>query len=143
MITSKKKVEVFLVKFRTEGKYSFDEILKCNDVAERDLKVKQKNVTLKILKTAKDYLVGIVETSRDQNIPPKKHRKKKTISKLGLDAEEGLAYANVFLFDRKKNIMMYEVNKFGCFVDHFITYIYKCCKGHEKYQHLVYKLNRF
>lgn len=131
MASHRKKIESFIVQFRTEGEYTFDSLIACAEVAEREIRVKQKGVSLKILKDNRRYIIGLVETSRDNNIPPKKNRRKRTISKLGLDDNEGLAYANVFIYEKRRGILMYEVNKFGCFVDHFVEYVYKCCKKSE------------
>ena len=133
MAVNRKKIESFIVKFRTEGDYNFETLITCTEVAEREIRVKQKGVSLKILKNGRRFIIGLVETSRDNNIPPKKNRKKRTISKLGLDDGEGLAYANVFIYEKRRGILMYEVNKFGCFVDHFVEYVYKSCKRSERF----------
>ncbi len=127
----------------TEASYNFEEVVTSSDVVERDIRVKGKNVSLRILskKDNKDLIVGLVETSRTDNIPPKKNQSKKTISKLGIEEGEGLAYANIFIFERKRQILMYEVNKFGCYVDHFLLYLYRCTKGSKKYKDFKITIN--
>lgn len=135
MSLHKKKIETFTINFITDESYTFEDLITHNEVVGKAFRVKRKDVSLRILSKGKDkdIIVGLVETSRNENIPPKKHRKKKTISKLGLDLDEGLAYANVFLYEKKRQILMYEVNKFGCYVDHFIDYIYRCTKKSRKF----------
>jgi hypothetical protein len=39
---------------------------------------------------------------------------------------QGLAYANIFLYDIQRNILLYEVNKFGCFQT-----VPLCAVGHD------------
>jgi len=137
-----KKIESFQIVFVTEGEYSFDKVIISDDVVERDaIRIKGKDVSLRILKKNAAIIVGIVETSRNENIPAKKNRRNKKISGLGLAIEEGLVYGNIFIYERERNILMYEVNKFGCFVDHFLKYIQRCCKGSDEFKDFDIKLN--
>lgn len=141
MALHKKKIESFTVVFKTDENFTFEELITSSEVVEREFKVKGKDVSLRILNKGRDTIIGLVETSRNENIPPKKNTKKKTITKLGLDSGEGLAYANVFIYEKKRQIFMYEVNKFGCFVDHFIEYIYRCCKKSQQFKIFDITLN--
>lgn len=143
MSLHKKKVEIFEIIFTTEEEFTFPEVITSTEVVEREFRVKGKDVSLRILNKGKttDYIVGLVETSRNENIPPKKNRKKKTITKLGLEEGEGLAYANIFLYEKKRGILMYEVNKFGCYVDHFLDYIFRCTKKSKKFTAFDISLN--
>lgn len=128
MAIHKKKIEFFTVELKSEENYSFEKLITSSEVVEREFRIKGKDVSLRILNKGNDTIIGLVETSRNENIPPKKNKKKKTIEKLGLEVGEGLAYANIFIYEKKRQILMYEVNKFGCFIDHFIEYIFRCCK---------------
>ena len=85
-------------------------------------------------------LVCLLETSRSNNVPPKKNKISKKLSKLGLDDNEGLAYGNVFLYDKKRKILMYEVNKFGCYLDHFVSFIYSALKQSESELYKKFKV---
>jgi hypothetical protein len=134
MAIHKRKIEVFEVKLISEEDYLLEEIITSNDVVEIEQKVVGKNVSLRVLKNGKNYIVGIVETTRNENIPPKKNRKNKKLQSLGLTPEEGLAYGNVFIYEKKRGILMYEVNKFGCYVNHFMEYLYRCCRDSENYE---------
>jgi hypothetical protein len=141
MAIHKKKVEFFTVILKTEEDFSFEQLITSSEVVERELRIKGKDVELRILNKGRDTITGLVVTSRNENIPPKKNKKKKTIEKLGLEVGEGLAYANVFIYEKKRKILMYEVNKFGCFVDHFIDYIHRCCKDSENFKSFDIALN--
>lgn len=144
MAIRKKKVEFYKVVLKTlDDKLSdikLDEVLASIEVLNKEVYLKGKDIELKVFANNDDYLVGIVETSRNNNLPPKKSKKAKTLSKLGLNIDEGLAYGNVFLFDKKRNILMYEVNKFGCYLDHFISFIYLSLKNTTLFKQFKIKL---
>jgi hypothetical protein len=144
MSFKKKKVEFYKVVLKTlddkKSDLKFDEILSHKEVLSKEVYIKGKELELKIFANNDDYLVGILETSRNNNLPPKKSRKAKTLSKLGLNIDEGLAYGNVFLYDKKRNILMYEVNKFGCYLDHFISFIYLALKESKLFKKFKIKL---
>lgn len=128
MAAKKKKIEFFKVNILTmedlPSEISFAEILMIQVLQNISLSVKGKDVELKILRNTENYTIGLLETNRDVNVPPKKHRTNRTFSRIGLEVEEGLAYANVFLYDKRRNIFMYESNKSGCYLEHFVDFIY-------------------
>ncbi len=124
---STKKIDTVRVNLKSESNFKFEDILSSSDVDGREYAIKGKDVTLNILENTKAYIIGLVETSRRFNVPPKKNRTKKKIESIGLLVDEGLAYANIFVYDKSKRILMYEVNKNGCYIDHFIEFVYKCC----------------
>lgn len=140
MSVRKKKIEFFQIAFKTTGDFSFGDLLQSNQLS-REQRIKGKNVSLTSLRSGKKYFVGLVETSRNENIPPKKNRRSKTLSRLGLSEDEGLAYANVFLFEYKRGILIYEVNKFGCSVDHFSEFVYKCFSVDKQLEPFDIKIN--
>ncbi|MDL2142239.1 hypothetical protein QQY79_06870 [Flavobacterium tructae] len=135
MPVKKKKIEFFKVNILTmedlPSEISFAEILMIEVLQNVSLPVKGKDVELKILRNTENHIVGLLETNRDANVPPKKHRTNRTFSRIGLDVEEGLAYANVFLYDKQRNILMYESNKSGCYLDHFVDFIYSALQEAE------------
>lgn len=120
MATTRKIVESFEVILKTEedSELAFENILLDKTFKEYQAHVGGKNVALTILEKG-DTIVGIVETTRTHNIPPKNHPKKRTIKAIDLEPGEGLAYGNIFLYEKKRKILLYEVNKFGCYIDHF------------------------
>ena len=132
MAVRKKKIEFYKVILKTlddkKSEIKLDVVLTSKELLNKQVYLKGKDLELKVFANNEDYLVGIIETSRNNNLPPKKSKKAKTLTKLGLNSDEGLAYGNVFLFDKKRNILMYEVNKFGCYLDHFISFIYSALK---------------
>lgn len=135
MAVKKKKIEFFKVNILTmedlPSEISFAEILMIEVLQNVSLPVKGKDVELKILRNTENHIVGLLETNRDASVPPKKHRTNRTFSRIGLEVEEGLAYANVFLYDKRRNILMYESNKSGCYLDHFVDFIYLALQESE------------
>ena len=133
----KKKIAEF-VKIDTEwvdktvSTLTFDQIIQNTEFINTEFYLKGKNYELKILNNTNDYIIGLIETTNKNNIPPKKNRKLKTVSKLGLTNDEGLAYANIFLFDKHTQVLIYEVNKMGCYIDNFISFIYLVWKNVNK-----------
>lgn len=66
-------------------------------------------------------LVGIIITTQDKDLAPKNNKITDVISPIELNPEiEGLAYANVFLYDGNLNVLLYEVNRNGCFLNNII-----------------------
>ena len=134
MSVSKKKVEMYQVIFKKEdkSKLNFEDVLLSDSVRDYEAYINGKDVSVTILDKG-STIIGIVETTRNDNVPPKKNRKKKKVEKLGLGADEGLAYGNVFLYEKKRQILMYEVNKFGSYVNHFIKCLIECCSADEEH----------
>lgn len=67
-----------------------------------------------------DIIVGLIETTQDKDIPPIKNKQTKEFSQVHINTEtEGLAYANIFLFDIQLNVLIYEVNRNGCYLQDF------------------------
>lgn len=132
MAISNKKVEMFQVVFRKEeaSKLTFEDVLLSESVRDYYAFINGKEVSVTIIDN-ESTITGIVETTRNDNLPPKKNRKKKKIEKLGLNDDEGLAYGNIFLYEKKRQILMYEVNKFGSYVYHFIKCLKDCCSTDE------------
>lgn len=132
MAGSEKKVEMFQVVFKKEdrSKLTFEDVLLSDSVRDYEAYINGKDVSVTILDKG-STIIGIVETTRNDNVPPKKNRKKKTVEKLGLHIDEGLAYGNIFLYEKKRQILMYELNKFGSYVNHFIKCLIECCSADE------------
>lgn len=143
MAIHQKKVETFQIILQTgeDEEIKFQDLITHDELLEKELKVKGKMVSLRILQNGRKTIVGLVETSRNENIPPKKNRRNKKIEKLGLTSDEGLVYANVFVYEKQRQILMYEVNKFGCFVEHFKEFIIRCAKDIEDFAALNIELN--
>ena len=66
--------------------------------------------------TIPNCIVGIIETTQDKDIPPIKDKRTKQFSRVNINpTTQGLAFANIFLYDVQRNILLYEINKNGCF----------------------------
>lgn len=67
-----------------------------------------------------ECIVGLVETTQDKDIPPIKNKQTKAFSQVQINTDtEGLAFANIFLFDISLNVLIYEVNRNGCYLQTF------------------------
>lgn len=61
---------------------------------------------------------GIIVTGQNKDIPPKRNNQTGEFSALSVDIEhEKLSFGNAFLYDKELNILFYERNKNGCFID--------------------------
>lgn len=68
---------------------------------------------------------GVVITTQDSDIPPKRNKRTGHMSALGINVDiEGLAYANAFLYDVRHKVLIYEVNKNGCYIKQLKEMIY-------------------
>jgi hypothetical protein len=143
MAHKKKKIEFYRVEMMTmenlPSQLTFEQILNIPEILNISLPIKGKDVELKILRNNDDYIVGMLETNRDANVPPKKHKQNRTFDRIGL-IDEGLAYGNVFLYDKRRRILMYEVNKFGCYLDHFVNFIYLALRECESEFYLRFRV---
>ena len=58
-------------------------------------------------------IIGLITTLQNKDLPPKHNLKSGELSPLNLDKKnESLAFANIFLYDEKTNVLLDEVNKF-------------------------------
>lgn len=123
MSKSKKRIEVLqpVVK-STEDNVTFEKlILACNKYLYAN---EFKDYELIILSQKDDVTVGIITTGHNKNLPPKKNKVTGTHSTLGIDiTKENLSFGNVFLYDANLNVLFYEVNKNGCYLDDLKAYL--------------------
>jgi hypothetical protein len=87
--------------------------------------VRGKTVEFELLEDTNDYSVGLLVTTQKKDVPPKKNDKTKLFSPLDISTDEGLAYANIFYFQKKHSILLYEFNKNGCYLEQFKEFIYQ------------------
>lgn len=126
-----KKIETLLVEIKSPTEIKFEDLLLSKDFDGKKQRIQGKGVSIRILDidNTKNTIVGIVETSRKTNVPAKKDEINDTISDIGLQSHESLVYPNIFIYDVKRKLIMYESNKNGCFIDHFILFFYRCAKS--------------
>lgn len=123
MSKSKKRIEVLqpIVK-STEDNVTFEKlILACNKyIYANDFK----DYELTVLSQKDGVTVGIITTGHNKNLPPKKNKATGSHSTLGIDITKGnLSFGNVFLYDATLNVLFYEVNKNGCYLDDLKAYL--------------------
>jgi hypothetical protein len=119
MATKNRNVDVLSVNFEYPEEetrvVTFSEILQFINGCEYKSEGKIFNVN--ILKCdIPDCVMTLIVTTQDSDIPPKRNKKTGQYSMVQIDtSEEGFAYANILLYDTKRNILLYEINKNGCF----------------------------
>lgn len=68
---------------------------------------------------------GVVITTQDSDIPPKRNKMTGQMSAIGINVDvEGIAYANAFLYDLNHKVLIYEINKNGCYIKQLKELIY-------------------
>lgn len=129
MITKKRNIEVVSTKLssidgKTIVKISFVDILRF--LNKKEFRLHGKIFELTLIKTKiQNCVLGIIVTTQDSDIPPIRNKATKMYSKVSIDPRtQGLAFANIFLFDYQRNIFLYEINKNGCFLNQFREFIY-------------------
>lgn len=118
---------------------SFEDVLRFMN--NKEFRYSEKIFELSLLNTSlQNCIVGIVITTQDKDIPPKRHKQNKSFSQLEIDATiEGLAFANIFLYDIKRNIFLYEINRNGCFPNQLRAFIY--AKWNEENEDIRFELS--
>ena len=118
---------------------SFVDILRFID--GKEFRYSEKILECSLLNTTiQNCIVGVIVTTQDRNIPPIRNKRTKEYSQVNINpATQGLAYANVFLYDIQRNILLYEVNKFGCFPNQLKDFIY--AKWNEENENQRFELN--
>jgi len=110
---------------------SFEDILRSLDGKKQTLRGKAFEFSL--LETDLEHCtVGMVVTNQVRDIPPKKNKLTGHYEAVQIDlAKEGLAFANVFIYDSQRNVLIYEVNRNGCYLDQLRTFILSKWNGNN------------
>lgn len=73
MTIRKKKIEFYKVVLKTlddkESDIKLDEVLSSKEILNKEVRLKGKDLEIKVFANNEDYLVGIIETSRNNNFP--------------------------------------------------------------------------
>jgi hypothetical protein len=132
--TKKRNIDVLSVKmtFR-EGEQNVPFIEVLAYMNGREYRCNEKIFNLSLLSTDKENcILGIIVTTQDTDIPPKRNKRTGEYSPVQVDtAQEGFAYANIFLYDYQRNVLLYEVNRNGCFPNQLKKFIISCWKEDE------------
>lgn len=76
---------------------------------------------------------GIIITGQNKDIPPKRNNQTGEFSALSVDiAHEKLSFGNAFLYDKRLNVLFYERNKNGCFIDTLAKFIMQLWNQDER-----------
>ena len=128
MANKRRNVEVLSVSFRyAEGEtqtVQFADILRYMN--SRKFRMEEKIFDFTLLDCQiQDCMMAIIVTTQDSDIPPKRNKRTGVYSQVQINpVEEGFAYANILFYDIRRNILLYEVNKNGCFPNQFRDFIY-------------------
>lgn len=98
-------------------------------INKKNYSYKDRGFSYEILEEKEGLIIGYVITYQNSDLPPKKNHNSGKLTPLNLDTEvESLAFANAFLYDSRKNVFIYEINKSGCYTPYLkncIELIYK------------------
>ena len=103
MATKTRYVDVLSPKVEVIGEENtilFEDILRFME--GREYRLGEKTFTFTLFKNPAqmDYVEGLVITTQDSDIPPKRNKNTGAFSSVDIDTRiEGFAYANVFLYD--------------------------------------------
>jgi hypothetical protein len=128
MADKKRRIDVLSTRLtfaeETAANPSFTDILRF--MSGKEYRHSEKIFEFSLLDTIiQDCIVGLIVTTQDRNIPPIRNKRTKEYSQVNINpTTQGLAYANIFLYDIQRNILLYEVNKFGCFPNQLKDFIY-------------------
>jgi len=128
MANKKRYIDVLSTKLtfiedNCESNPTFEDILRFMN--GKEYRYSEKIFEFSLLQTnLQDCIVGIIITTQDKDIPPIRNKKTKKYSQVNINpAIQGLAFANIFLYDSHRNIFLYEVNRNGCFPKQFSDFI--------------------
>ena len=115
----KRKVDIVSVQINslTGGEVpQFTQLLEC--IAVNEYYVNGRLFELSMLDSeTPNVAMSFVETTQDSDLPPVKNKQSKELTALDINPnEEGLAFANILLYDEPLNILLYEVNRNGCYL---------------------------
>lgn len=95
---------------------TFNQLLSC--IEANEYYVNGKLFELSMLDSeVQGVAMAFVETTQDSDLPPVKNKQSKELTALDINPnEEGLAFANILLYDTRLNVLIYEINRNGCYL---------------------------
>jgi len=95
---------------------TFNQLLSC--IEANEYYVNGKLFELSMLDSeVQGVAMGFIETTQDSDLPPVKNKQSKELTALDINPnEEGLAFANILLYDTRLNVLIYEINRNGCYL---------------------------
>ena len=137
-----KRIETLIVNFSTNFPLlTFESILHDLSVNHSVMhSVNGRRVELRLIAPNndinQDIIVGVVITTKLNGLPPKHNTDTGETGSLGLDPSEGLGYANVFLYEKHRHLLLYEFNKNGTYLNQLIEFVK--VKTEELYSHQTF-----
>ncbi len=128
MAYKRRNVDVLSVNFRYSDEENrtvlFSDIMQFMN--NREFRINEKIFNFNLLNCqVSDCMMAIIVTTQDSDIPPKRNKSTGVYTQVQINTtEEGFAYANILFYDVRRNILLYEVNKNGCFPNQLKEFIY-------------------
>lgn len=115
----KRKVDVVSVQINSLSggvTPTFNQLLSC--IEANEYYVNGKLFELSMLDSeVQGVAMAFIETTQDSDLPPVKNKQSKELTALDINPnEEGLAFANILLYDTRLNVLIYEINRNGCYL---------------------------
>jgi hypothetical protein len=127
-----KTIQTSIIKIDNQ-KLDFETILLSDLINNRPITQFGRTIELKYVEDKPNYILGVMVTTKREGIPPKHKTSNDLYSPLDLDDDEGLAYANVFLYDKGTKILMYEFNKNGVYLQKFCDHLRMLTNSTEEF----------
>lgn len=127
-----RKVETLRISCNSD-KFNFGNLLLSERLINKSLEKFGKSTELSNIEDHGRFITCTVITTRKTSIPPKRNTKFKITEQLDFDNNEGLAYGNALLYDKELNILLYEINKNGTFINDLLSFIMHYCSGSEEF----------
>ena len=95
---------------------TFNQLLSC--IEANEYYVNGKLFELSMLDSeVQGVAMAFIETTQDSDLPPVKNKQSKELTALDINPnEEGLAFANILLYETRLNVLIYEINRNGCYL---------------------------
>lgn len=124
MTRKSKRIEVVSPNIKCYGEnVSFKQLLEAVNTIKFRMEFKDHEIKLMNTKLP-NCSIGIVITGQNKDLPPKRNNKTGEFYKLNLDVHtEKLSFGNIFLYDDSINILFYELNINGCYLNKLAEYI--------------------
>lgn len=122
----KRKVDIVSVQINSlsgEEMPTFDQLLSC--IEANEYYVNGKLFELSMLDSeVQGVVMAFIETTQDSDLPPVKNKQSKELTALDINPnEEGLAFADILLYDTRLNVLIFEINRNGCYLGKFKEWI--------------------
>ena len=127
-----KTIQTSIIKIDNKN-LDFETLLLSDLINNRPVTQFGRTIEMKYVDDKPTYIIGVMVTTKREGIPPKHKTSNDLYSPLDLDDDEGLAYANVFLYDKGTKILMYEFNKNGVYLQKFCDHIRMLTNSTEEF----------